>query len=185
MNCVSCRREIADGSNFCPYCGGTQAASAPTPPPIPGTAPPPIPGSQPSAPLGGVRSTPGGGIPSGTYSQGGVPSGADVPGPSQRATLSFILGIASIVVGVLCCMCYGLSGLPGFGLGLTAFILGRNELEDIAAGFSSPAGHSNASTGKTLGLIGMIVGALIFVIGIAFIIFAVALETANQSTYPY
>lgn len=178
VNCVNCRREIADGSNFCPYCGTTQPAA--------GSAPSPAPSS--STPMGGVRSAPA--TPAtpaatpGTYSQGGVPQGSQLPGPSQRATMSMILGIASLAITFVCCWCYGLGGLVGAGLGITAFVMGRNELEDIAGGFSSPAGQSNANLGKTLGLIGAIVGALGFLAMIGFIVISVVMN-AGGSSYSY
>lgn len=176
MNCVNCRREISDGSNFCPYCGTTQpsaGAAAPVPPPS----------TPEGAPMGGVRSNPA--QPAGTFSQSGVPGGAAVPGPSQRATMAMILGIASLAV-LPCCLCYGLGGLVGSGLGITAFIMGRNELEDIAGGFASPAGQSNANLGKTLGLIGAITGALGFLAMIGFIVLSVLMSAAgNSSSYSY
>lgn len=175
MNCVNCRREISDGSNFCPYCGTTQ--------PAPGAAP--ASPSSPATPMGGVRSNP---VPptqpAGTYSQGGVPGGAMTPGPSQRSTMAMILGIASLAVTFVCCWCYGLGGLVGAGLGITAFVMGRNELEDIAGGFASPAGQSNANLGKTLGLIGGIVGALAFLLMIGFIVLSLVMSAASpQYTY--
>lgn len=169
MNCVNCRREISDGSNFCPYCGTTQPAA--------GAAP-----VAPSTPMGGVRSP---AVPAaGTHSQGGVPGGAMTPGPSQRSTMAMILGIASLAVTFVCCWCYGLGGLVGSGLGITAFVMGRNELEDIAGGFASPAGQSNANLGKTLGLIGAIVGALAFLAMIGFIVISV-IVSAPSSNYTY
>lgn len=176
MNCVNCRREISDGSNFCPYCGTTQPAAGAAP-----SAPAPVP---PSTPMGGVRSNPA--QPAGTFSQSGVPGGAAVPGPSQRSTMAMILGIASLVVTFLCCWCYGLGGLVGSGLGITAFVMGRNELEDIAGGFASPAGQSNANLGKTLGLIGAILGGLAFLAMIGFIVLSVLMGAANSSSgYSY
>lgn len=170
MNCVSCRREISDGSNFCPYCGTTQpAAGAPVPP-----VPPP------QTPMGGVRSS----VPAGTYSQSGVPGGSALPGPSQRSTMAMVLGIASLVITFMCCWCYGLGGLVGSGLGIAAFVMGRNELEDIAGGFASPAGQSNANLGKTLGLIGGIVGALAFLAMIGFIVLSLLMSATNPG-YTY
>ena len=173
VNCVSCRREIADASNFCPYCGSTQGAAPSTP------------AAGGPAPLGGVRAPTPPQVPQGTYSQGGMPGGAAMPAASQRATMSMVLGIGALVGDFLCCWCYGLGGLLGIGLGLTAFIMGRNELEDIAAGFSSPAGQSSANMGKTLGLIGMIIGGLVFLIGIGFLVLVIASEAGNSSSYPY
>lgn len=169
MNCVSCRREIADASNFCPYCGSTQGAAPASPPPSGET------------PFGGVRAP----APQGTYSQGGQPGGAPIAGASQRATMAMILAIGSLVGNFMCCWCYGLGGMLGIGLGITAFIMGRNELEDIAAGFSSPAGQSNANLGKTLGLVGAILGALFLVIGLGFLLLVFVTEASKTSGYGY
>jgi hypothetical protein len=175
VNCVNCRREISDGSNFCPYCGTTQPTAG-----APGAAPVP----PPDASVGGVRSNP---IPpAGTFSQSGIPGGNALPGASQRSTMAMVLGIASLVVTFLCCWCYGLGGLVGSGLGITAFVMGRNELEDIAGGFASPAGQSNANLGKTLGLIGAILGALAFLMMLGMIVLgAIMGATGNSSGYNY
>lgn len=172
MTCASCRRDIADGSNFCPYCGTTQ-----TPPSAGAVTPGSSVAPEVSADaMGGVRSTPA--LSSGTFSQGGAAGGAPVPGPSQRATTVLVLGIASLAVDFFCGWCYGLGGLLGIGLGLTAFVMGRNELEDIAGGFASPAGQANASTGKLLGLIGAIVGGLFFAGFLVLIMIGVAVNLA-------
>ena len=139
MTCVSCQRNIADGSKFCPYCGSVQPDSArvaPSPP-APADVLPPV-GAGAPAPL---------------------PSGLP-PGPSQRATTAMMLGIASIALSFLGCCCYAIPSLFGGGLGIAAYVMGRNELEDIRAGLSPAAGESNANTAKITGIIGISIAVL-------------------------
>lgn len=164
MKCGTCQRDIADGSNFCPYCGNTQgpAASAPQPPQ-----------PQASAPQQGYQQPP----LSGPVHAGGpgpgyntAPSGGAA---SQRATLSMVMGIASIVLSLLGCCCYGIPSLVGIGLGIAAYVTGKNELEDIAGGFASPLGESQANTGKLTGMIGAGLGVVMFLLAIVLIVFGV------------
>lgn len=170
MKCGTCTRDIADGSNFCPYCGNTQVP-APTGPaaggaaggytPQPQSAQPP---QQPPPLSGQVHS---GGPGPGFNAQ---PSGG---GPSQRATMSMVMGIASIVLSLLGCCCYGIPSLVGVGLGIAAFVTGKNELEDIAGGFASPLGESQANTGKLTGMIGAGLGVVMFLLVIVLLVFGV------------
>ncbi len=171
MKCVHCQREIADGSNFCPYCGNTQSlpGNAPTTPPPPAfqtprpqTAPPPIAGPQPVMPPP-------------------VPGAAGGP-PSQRATLSMTLGIVSLVIAFVgCCpYCLTIPSLVGGGFGIAAFIMGRNELEDIAAGFASRAGESQANTAKITGIIGAVLGGLTFLGWVVIFLFAIIAESSGM-----
>lgn len=168
MTCVACQKVIADGSKFCPYCGNVQpdspgagaGSTAPAGTNPPGVLPPAF-GSQPQPPM---------------MSQPGMPrppAAAGAPA-SQRATLSMILGIGSIVLSVLGCCCYGVPSLAGGGLGIAAFVMGRNELEDIKGGFASPLGESHANTGKITGLIGMIAGAVGVIGGILIGVFVMS-----------
>lgn len=177
MNCASCHREIADGSNFCPYCGATQPETgaaagqaaggyAPPPPPMGSSEPPSAPPAQPP----GYGQTPAG------YGQAPAHGTA---GPSQRATTSMVLGISSIVLSMLGCCCYGAPSLIGIGLGIAAWVMGRNEQEDIAGGFAPSAGETQANTGKITGLIGGILGGLVIVFWVVIIALGVASEISS------
>lgn len=166
MKCGTCQRDIADGSNFCPYCGNTQgpAATGPaaggpagyTPQPQPQASQPPL-----SGPVHAGGPGPG---------YNAAPSGGAA---SQRATMSMVMGIASIVLSLLGCCCYGIPSLVGVGLGIAAYITGKNELEDIAGGFASPLGESQANTGKLTGMIGAALGVVMFLLVIVLLIFGV------------
>ena len=132
--------------------------------------PPPQPpyGQQPplSGPVLGNTQQPGYGAP-----PGGV--------ASQRATMSMVLGIAGIALSVLGCCCYGFPSLVGGGLGIAAFIMGKNELEDILGGFAPPAGEGPANTGKITGMIAMGIGGLVFAGWVVGLILMVASEIAK------
>lgn len=73
-----------------------------------------------------------------------------------------------------CCgpYCLMLPPLIGGGIGIAAFVMGRNELEDIAAGFSPRAGESQANTGKVTGMIGAAISAITFLGWIVLLLFA-------------
>jgi hypothetical protein len=113
---------------------------------------------------------------------GGMPAPAG--STSQRATIAMILGIASLVLGVFgvfcLCWCYGIGGLVSGGLGIAAFIMARNELEDIAAGFAPPGGQGVANAAKIMGMIGTGIGVLAFLIGLAWIGFII-ISSAGQN----
>ena len=176
MKCGTCTRDIADGSNFCPYCGNTQAP-APTGPAAgsaPGGYTPPQPQQTSQPPLSGPVHSGGSGPGYNAQPSGGA--------ASQRATMSMVMGIASIVLSLLGCCCYGIPSLVGVGLGIAAFVTGKNELEDIAGGFASPLGESQANTGKLTGMIGAGLGVVMFLLVIVLLVFGVmsgAMQNAN------
>jgi hypothetical protein len=161
VKCVACQRVIADGSKFCPYCGNVQPDS-PTAAPATSTPPSVRP------PAGDPAAMPGSSFPTASAALPGtvVPPGGTAGPASQRATMSMIMGIASIVLSVMGCCCWGVPSLVGIGLGIGAFVMGRNELEDIAGGFAAAAGQSHASTAKTTGIIGIIAGGVCMIGGI-------------------
>jgi hypothetical protein len=79
-----------------------------------------------------------------------------------NATISLILGIFSL----LTCICYGVIGLP---LGITAFILGNKALKVHNQNPEEYKGSGNASAGKILGIVGIILN-LIFILLIIWVI---------------
>lgn len=91
------------------------------------------------------------------------------------------MGIASLVIALVgCCpYCIGIPSLIGGGLGIAAFVMGRNELEDIAAGFASRAGESQANTAKITGIIGAVLGALVFLGLVVIFLFAIIAESSG------
>ena len=96
-----------------------------------------------------------------------------------NSTLILILGILSIVS----CCCYGVGGLL-FG-GITLFLASKatnlyNENPEMYTGYS------NVKTGKLLGIIGLVISALYFILWIIYIIiygFAVAGAMMDPSMY--
>ncbi|WP_064967591.1 CCC motif membrane protein [Tenacibaculum ovolyticum] len=66
-----------------------------------------------------------------------------------NATIALVLGICSIIT----CCCYGVIGLP---LGIVAFILGNKAIKLNNEYPNEYEGVNNATTGKILGIIGII-----------------------------
>jgi len=79
-----------------------------------------------------------------------------------NSTVSLVLGIFSIVT----CLCYGIIGLP---LGIVAFILGNKALKVYSENPEEYKGSGNASAGKILGIVGIILN-LIFLLLIVWLI---------------
>ena len=81
-----------------------------------------------------------------------------------NATTSLILGILSIVT----CFCYGIIGLP---LGIIAFVLGNKALKLFNEQPEDFKGQGNASAGKILGIVGIVLnviylGMIIYIISL-------------------
>src|SRR5215471_1041094 len=80
-------------------------------------------------------------------------------GASGKAITSLVLGILSLPA--LCC---GFCTPVGVILGVVALILGRMEEGAIQRGQSSPAGRTMARAGWIMGLIGIILNTVFFVL---------------------
>lgn len=163
MKCAACQRDIADGSNFCPFCGNVQPPDAgKSPAPVPpaaggfGTEPPAQPAY--SAPIQPSFSAP-----------APAPLGSDGPA-SNKGTIALILGIASVFMDFFGCCCLGIPSLLGVGLGIAAFVMARNELEDIQGGFASRGGEGVAKAARVLGLVGAILGVVCFATAVILVI---------------
>lgn len=89
-----------------------------------------------------------------------------------NATTSLVLGIFSI----LTCICYGVIGLP---LGIVAFVLGNKALKEFKEAPENYKGSGNASAGKILGIVGIIVN-LIFLSMIAWVIYKIGWENLQD-----
>jgi hypothetical protein len=83
-----------------------------------------------------------------------APTGA----PSGKATAALVCGIAGLCMGVCCC---GM-GIFGIGASIVAAVLGSQEVKDIEAGRSDPAGIGQARTGRALGIAGIVLNAVIW-----------------------
>lgn len=89
-----------------------------------------------------------------------------------NATVSLVLGIFSL----LTCICYGVLGLP---LGIAAFILGNKALKVYQNNPENYASSGNASAGKILGIIGIILN-LIFILLIVWVISKIGWENLQN-----
>jgi predicted Zn finger-like uncharacterized protein len=101
-------------------------------------------------------------------------------GEQHRGPLVLVLGIVSVVFGVLsplgiCCSPLLASSLIGMGLGIPAWILGRRDLRKMAAGEMDPRGRSQTNTGRICGIIGTVAGAIGFLVLLAIIVFYVVM----------
>jgi hypothetical protein len=85
-----------------------------------------------------------------------------------NAIISLILGIFSIVT----CICYGIIGLP---LGIAAFVLGNKALKVNRENQEEFKGSGNASAGKILGIVGIILN-LIFLLVIIWLVYKIGWE---------
>lgn len=157
MTCASCQRPIADGSNFCPFCGGVQPAK------ISG-APPTDAGG--GAGAAGVLPAPGATAPEpGWSAPPGVPAAN-----SNRASLAIGLGIGGIIFDLGGACCCGVPALLGIGMGIAAFILGGHELEDIRGGFAPASNEGTAKMARILGGIGIPLGMLTFLASVGLMV---------------
>ena len=117
-----------------------------------------------------------------------IPAAVGAIGKKQTYVISGVVAVAAAVGFALApgsspwiaIACYGILGLVGGGLGVAAFLMARNELEDIAAGFASPSGQGMANAAKVMGIIGMIGGVLAFLSGLAIIALAIISEAGKS-----
>lgn len=81
----------------------------------------------------------------------------------HRGTLILILGILSIICCIIC--------------GIIAWIMGNNDLRQMAAGTMDPSGRGLTNAGKICGIVGIavqIVGIVLVVIWLILVFFVVA-----------
>jgi hypothetical protein len=89
-----------------------------------------------------------------------------------NSTVSLVLGIFSLVT----CICYGVLGLP---LGIAALILGNKALKVYRENPENYSGSGNASAGKILGIIGIILN-LLFILVIVWAITKIGWENLQN-----
>jgi predicted Zn finger-like uncharacterized protein len=95
------------------------------------------------------------------------------PDRSNTVKILGILGLVFVGLG----LCLGLPVLAiGFGLGLTAVIMGRNDLALMDKGERDPAGRSATKTGVLCGTIAMIAFGVMLVLGCGFVILMITLD---------
>ncbi len=146
MICTSCGVNNRDDAQFCRGCGAAlgnpfqNPSAPPTPTAPPPSAPPSYPGYQSQFPQPP------------TYGGGGGYQAPLPVGPSGKAIASLILSIVSIFT------CGPLLSIPGM-------IIGKMEMNDIAAGRAPAAGLGYAKAGFW---IGVVVTALSCLVGILY-----------------
>ncbi len=88
----------------------------------------------------------------------------------HRGTLILVLGILSIV----CC----------FICGIVAWVMGNNDLKQMAAGRMDPAGRGLTNAGKICGIVGIVVQLVLLVLwllGLGFITISHSIRTSSIS----
>ena len=131
MTCPSCRREIADGSRFCPFCGvviDEKPAAAPIAPGAPGA---------PSA------QRPAHGMPHARF--------------QQRAGQAVALGAIGSLLAFGGCAC-GIFPVISIVMGWAAFSRAREELGDIDNFHAPRETRRLAGIGSLLGILSMVLG---------------------------
>lgn len=76
----------------------------------------------------------------------------------HRGTLVLVLGILGLVFSLAGVMCYGY--FAAFPLGLTAWILGHNDLAKMRRNEMDPVGRNNTQAGMICGIIGTVISAI-------------------------
>jgi predicted Zn finger-like uncharacterized protein len=169
----------------CPSCNNTFAAK------LPAAAPPPAPGEQREEPVASIRPEPS----ADERPSRRQPRADDEDYPRRRSRYDEddayslrryanadrsgtvkILGILGVVfVGLGLCL-----GIPvlaiGFGLGLTAVIMGRNDLALMDKGERDPAGRSATKTGVLCGTISIVLFGVLLLLGCGFVILMITLD---------
>lgn len=101
----------------------------------------------------------------------------------HRGGLILGLGISGVVLSVVGLMCCALLPLIGLGLSIPAWVMGRRDLQAIAAGTMDPTGHGNTRIGMVLGIVGTVLGGLsvlFTVVVIGFYVGMFAYELSSQ-----
>jgi hypothetical protein len=162
MICTSCGVNNRDDAQFCRGCGNAlgNPYQTPAPPPNPTAPPPPNPASN----YPGYQSQ----FPQQPPTYGGGGYQAPMPaGASGKAIASLILSIISIFT---CIPLFSIAGL----------ILGKMEMNAIAAGQSSPAGLGMAKAGFWIGVVMTVItclGGILYVVLFALGVMGSALQT--------
>jgi hypothetical protein len=99
----------------------------------------------------------------------------------HRGTLILVLGILSLVGAATTCMC----PVPiGAVLGIIAWFLGNADLKKIKQGEMDPEGHGLTNAGWICGIIGTILGSLVFLFYCGYIVLVFGLGIASSSAGP-
>lgn len=86
----------------------------------------------------------------------------------HRGTLVLVLGI----LGIVCCM----------PCGIVAWVLGNQDLRDMAAGTMDPTGLGMTKAGKILGIISVVLAVIGIIVWVAMIALGVAAGAAGAAS---
>jgi hypothetical protein len=78
----------------------------------------------------------------------------------QRGSLILTLGIGSALLAPLGCACCVVFAIVGLGLGIVAWVMGRNDLAAMRAGAMDPSGAGTTNAGMICGIVGCALSAL-------------------------
>ena len=99
--------------------------------------------------------------------------------PSQlaphRGVVILILGICGLGFGFPGCFCCGVLAIIPLACGIVAWIMGKNDLREMAAGRIDPSGEGLTKAGKICGIISVILA--IVALAISLILILVQLAT--------
>jgi hypothetical protein len=92
------------------------------------------------------------------------PTSDQVKRKLPNAQLVFILGIASIIIGVICVCCYG--GFVGWIIGLVGVIMGNKAIKEYKANPNAytPQSFKQAKNGRLMCMISLIIGILFIIL---------------------
>jgi hypothetical protein len=88
-----------------------------------------------------------------------------------NAQMVLILGIASLILDVICGCCYG--GVFGWVVGLIGWIMGNRAIKEYESNPSAftPQSYNQAKNGKLMSMIGLILGLVSFFGWIMYVFF--------------
>ncbi|UDY22446.1 DUF4190 domain-containing protein [Nocardioides sp. Kera G14] len=87
------------------------------------------------------------------------------PGEHPRAGLIFGLGITSLVLGIIGLFCCAFLGL----VGIAPWVMGTSALREIDASGGTLSGRDRVKSGRTMGIIGVVLTAVGLVVNIILI----------------
>lgn len=172
MKCTACGADLVEGAKFCEYCG-TPVAAAPAP------AAAEAPKAAPSLEIPPAPKAPEPEIPA-------APAQAQYtqPEPAQPQGLSpkcRTFGIISFILGLWSTAFCWLSVIPAAGIGLGFFMVASAIVGLIFSGISRKEGNFKlARLGKVFSIIGLILSAILWIVGII-----LTIAMAARDTYRY
>ena len=169
FNCIGCNRAIETPDDSagkkcrCPDCGQVM--------PIP----------DPGLPIGqsfdpGINPKKSSQYPSNPYMAPSAPSihphpqTASNQNSADRSTLVLVLGITSIVASLSSCGCCPLFFPIAMGLGIPAWVMGKNDLRAITLGQRNPSQKSMLQAGVICGIVGVSLATASVIINVAMLV---------------